>query len=171
MSWCAAWYIYLADAPLYSSRSGCRQNHQVCVVLQTHRVMIDERKEPSGPSQCTVPRSSASGSAKNSLIPTRTCWSTGAWISSAPAGERRSCWPDGSCPPFRGPRDLPTDLHATAGSGAHRGGKAGPAGAGPAGKPGTGVAFRDLSRRAGTVAKHPPRSTALGDLGVLGHKM
>ncbi len=39
-----AWYIYLADAPLYSSRSSCRQNHQVCVVLQTHRVMIDERK-------------------------------------------------------------------------------------------------------------------------------
>ncbi len=44
-----AWFIYMADAPLYSSRSGCRQNHQVCVVLQTHRVMIDERKGPFRP--------------------------------------------------------------------------------------------------------------------------
>ncbi len=44
-----AWYIFLADAPLYSSRSSCRQNHQVCVVLQTHMVMIDELKGPFRP--------------------------------------------------------------------------------------------------------------------------
>ncbi len=41
-----AWRIYIADAPLYSSRSGCREHHLVCVVLQTHRVLIDERKGP-----------------------------------------------------------------------------------------------------------------------------
>jgi hypothetical protein len=45
----SAWRRYQETAPRYPSRNDCTRNHQICIVVQTHRFLLDPIRGPIQP--------------------------------------------------------------------------------------------------------------------------